>query len=86
MKRPLFLLSVLLIALLCFYSCTTVTPSFPPSIDYTDSRSVTREMEAVRSLIEEKPLDALLRVKRLILYTENTDETNTLYQEAKSNV
>ena len=86
MKRPLFLLSVLLIALLCFYSCTTVTPSFPPSIDYTDSRSVTREMEAVRSLIEEKPLDALLRVKRLILYTENTGETNTLYQEVKSSV
>ena len=86
MKRPLFLLSVLLIALLCFYSCATVTPSFPPSIDYTDSRSVTRELEAVRSLIEEKPLNALLRAKRLILYTENTDETNTLYQEAKSNV
>ena len=86
MKHPPFLLFVLLISLLCFCSCTTVTPSFPPSIDYTDGRSVVREIETVRSLIAEKPLEALLRAKRLTLYTEsteNTDEINVLYQEAE---
>ena len=86
MKRSLFLLSILLLALLCFYACTTVSPSFPPSVDYTDGRSVMREIEVVRGLMSEKPLDGLLRAKRLTLYTESTDEINTLYQDAQSAV
>ena len=86
MKRSLFLLSILLLALFCFYACTTVSPSFPPSVDYTDGRSVMREIEVVRGLMSEKPLDGLLRAKRLTLYTESTDEINTLYQDAQSAV
>ena len=84
MKHSSFLLSVWLITSLCFYSCTTVAPSFPSAIDYTDGRSVMREIEAVRSLIAEKPLEALLRAKRLTLYSENiAGEVDALYQEAE---
>lgn len=81
MKRPSLLLSVLLIELVCFCSCTTVTP--PSSVDYTDGRSVIREIETVRDLIEEKPLEALLRAKRLTLYSESMDDINVLYQETE---
>ena len=79
-------ISALIVLLVTFGACTSVTPSFPQSVNYTDGRSVTREIEAVRGLIAEKPLDGLLRAKRLTLYTERTDEINTLYQDAQSAV
>ena len=87
LSRSLYKICALLIVSLCFYSCTTVAPSFSPAIDYTDGRSVIREIEAVRSLIAEKPLEALLRAKRLTLYSETTaGEINSLYQETESAV
>ena len=79
-------ISTLIVLLVTFGACTSVTPSFSQSVNYADGRSVTREIEAVRGLIAEKPLDALLRAKRLTLYTERTDEINTLYQDSKSAV
>ena len=79
-------ISALIVLVVTFGACTSVTPSFSQNVDYTDGRSVTREIEAVRALIAEKPLDALLRAKRLTLYTESTGETNTLYQDSKSAV
>lgn len=79
-------ISALIVLLVTFGACTSVTPSFSQSVNYADGRSVTREIEAVRGLIAEKPLDALLRAKRLTLYTERTDEINTLYQDSKSAV
>ena len=86
LSRFSFNISALIVLVVTFDACTSVTPSFSQSVDYTDGRSVTREIEAVRALIAEKPLDALLRAKRLTLYTESTGETNTLYQEVKSAV
>ena len=86
LSRFSYNISVLIVLLVTFGACTSVTPSFPQSINYTDGRSVTREIEAVRGLIAEKPLDGLLRAKRLTLYTERTDEINTLYQDAQSAV
>ena len=79
-------ISALIVLLVTFGACTSVTPSFSQSVNYADGRSVTREIEAVRGLIAEKPLEALLRAKRLTLYTERTDEINTLYQDSKSAV
>ena len=79
-------ISALIVLLVTFGACTSVTPSFSQSVNYADGRSVTREIEAVRGLIAEQPLDALLRAKRLTLYTERTDEINTLYQDSKSAV
>ena len=84
--RFLYNISALIVLLVTFGACTSVTPSFSQSVNYADGRSVTREIEAVRGLIAEKPLDALLRAKRLTLYTERTDEINTLYQDSKSAV
>ncbi|MGI5090116.1 serine protease [Treponema vincentii] len=86
LSRFSFNIYALIVLVVTFDACTSVTPSFSQSVDYTDGRSVTREIEAVRALIAEKPLDALLRAKRLTLYTESTGETNTLYQESKSAV
>ena len=65
-------------------ACTTVPAAVPPNVDYTNGRSVLREIEATRGLIAEKPLEALLRAKRLQLYTENIDETDILYREAEA--
>ena len=84
--RFLYNISALIVLLVTFGACTSVTPSFSQSVNYADGRSVTREIEAVRGLIAEKPLEALLRAKRLTLYTEHTDEINTLYQDSKSAV
>ena len=67
-------------------ACTTLTPSFPPAVDYTDGRSVLREIEAARALIAERPLEALLRAKRLELHTDNTDAVTALYQAAEAAV
>ena len=86
LSRLSYNISALIVLLVTFGACSSVTPSFPQSVNYTDGRSVTREIEAVRGLIAEKPLDALLRAKRLTLYTESTGETNTLYQDSKSAV
>ncbi|UTC43455.1 trypsin-like serine protease [Treponema sp. OMZ 857] len=86
LSRFLYNISALIVLLVTFGACTSVTPSFSQSVNYTDGRSVIREIEAVRGLIAEKPLDALLRAKRLTLYTERTDEINTLYQDSKSAV
>ena len=86
LSRFSYNISALIVLLVTFGACTSVTPSFPQSVNYTDGRSVTREIEAVRGLIAEKPLDGLLRAKRLTLYTERTDEINTLYQDAQSAV
>ena len=86
LSRFSYNISVLIVLLVTFGACTSVTPSFSQSVNYTDGRSVTREIEAVRGLIVEKPLDGLLRAKRLTLYTERTDEINTLYQDAQSAV
>ena len=86
LSRFLYNISVLIVLLVTFGACTSVTPAFSQSVNYTDGRSVIREIEAVRGLIAEKPLDALLRAKRLTLYTERTDEINTLYQDAQSAV
>ncbi len=69
-----------------FSVCSSVHPSFPPTVDYTDGRSVLREIEAVRMRIAEKPLEALLRVQRLKLYTEQSSEIDVLYQEAEAAV
>lgn len=77
-------LVVLMVLFGIFGACTSVTPSFSQNVDYTDGRSVIREIETVRSLIPEKPLDALLRAQRLMLYSKNNDETSVLYQEAHS--
>lgn len=79
-------ISVLIVLVVTFGACTSVTSSFPQSINYTDGRSVIREIEAIRGLIAEKPLDALLQTKRLLLYSESTGEINALYQESKSAV
>ena len=82
-----FYRTVLLIVCAAFYgACTTVTPSFSSNVDYTDGRSVIREIEHGRSLIAEKPLEALLRAKRLALYAENTAEVQALYQQAETAV
>lgn len=86
LSRVLSNISALLIVSLLFYSCTTVAPSFSPSIDYTDGRSVIREIETVRSLIAEKPLESLLRAKRLTLYSESSSEISLLYQETETAV
>ena len=86
LSRFSYSISALIVLAITFGACKSVTPSFSQSVDYTDGRSVTREIEAVRALIAEKPLDALLRAKRLTLYTKSTGETNTLYQESKSAV
>lgn len=86
LSRFLYNISALIVLLVTFGACTSVTPSFSQSVNYTDGRSVIREIEAVRGLIAEKPLDALLRAKRLTLYTERTDEINTLYQDSTSAV
>ncbi|UTC57827.1 serine protease [Treponema sp. OMZ 305] len=86
LSRFSYNISTLIVLLVTFSACTSVTPSFSQSVNYTDGRSITREVEAVRGLIAEKPLDALLRAKRLTLYTERTDEINTLYQDAQSAV
>lgn len=69
-----------------FTACTSVTPSFPPAVDYTDGQSVIREIAAVQRLIHDKPLEALLRAKRLTVYTENTEEVRSLYQETAAAV
>lgn len=85
LSRVLYKISSLSIVLLfTFGACASVTPSFPPSIDYTDGRSVIREIETVRSLIAEKPLEALLRAKRLTLYSESSNEISSLYREAET--
>ena len=86
LSRFSYNISALIVLLLTFGACSSVTPSFPQSVNYTDGRSVTREIEAVRGLIAEKPLDALLRANRLTRYTESTDEISTLYQDAQSAV
>ena len=69
-------LVVLMVLFGIFGACTSVTPSFSQNVDYTDGRSVIREIETVRSLIPEKPLDALLRAQRLMLYSKNNYETS----------
>lgn len=86
LSRFSYNISTLIVLLVTFSACTSVTPSFSQNVNYTDGRSITREVEAVHGLIAEKPLDALLRAKRLTLYTERTDEINTLYQDAQSAV
>ena len=78
---------ILAVYAICLSTCASTAPSaFPPAVDYTDGRSVIREIAAVRSLIPEKPLEALLRAKRLAVYTENTDEVNSLYKETTAAV
>ncbi|MEL3907166.1 MAG: S1C family serine protease [Treponema sp.] len=67
-------------------ACTSVTPSFPPPVDYTDGGSVVREIETVRALIEEKPLEALLRAKRLQLYAGSTETVSALYRSSEAAV
>ena len=84
LSRVLYNISIPIALLFTFGACASIAPSFPPCIDYTDGRSVIREIETVRSLITEKPLEALLRAKRLTLYSENSDEINSLYQEAET--
>ena len=86
LRRFSYNISALIVLLVTFNACASVTPSFSQNVDYTDGRSVIREIEAIRNLIAKKPLDALLRAKHLTLYTENTDEINTLYQETKLTV
>ena len=54
--RFLYNISALIVLLVTFGACTSVTPSFSQSVNYADGRSVTREIESVRGLIAEKPL------------------------------
>lgn len=82
MKLSSYCGAMLLVALLLF-SCRTTVPSGAPVVDYTDSRSVVREMNAVRALIAEKPLDAVLRAHHVMHYSRSkTDEMQVLYQDA----
>ena len=82
-KRFIHHALILIVYTVFFSTCTSTAPSaFPPAIDYTDGRSVIREIAAVRGLVPEKPLEALLRAKRLAVYTEHTDQIDSLYEEA----
>lgn len=72
--------------ILSFSACTTLTPEAPAAVDYTDGGSVVREMEAVRTLLTEKPLEALLRAKRLQLYANDTEAVSALYRESEAAV
>lgn len=74
---------VLFSASVWFCCCSTVTPALSPCVDYTDGRSVAREVHDVRALIAEKPLEALLRSYRLTVYTETNDEISGLYQDTR---
>ena len=83
--RFLKITSGLIIIIFICSTCMSI-PVIPPAVDYTDVRSVVREIETARRLIAEKPLEALLRAKRLTLYTETTDDVHALYQEAEAAV
>lgn len=84
MRRLVFLI---ITAVLVFCTgCVSPRSEFPDPIDYTDGGAVIHEMTHIRNFMTEKPLEALVRAKRLTLYTENTQEITALYQEAESNV
>lgn len=84
MRRLAFLI---IAAVLVFCTgCVSPRSEFPDPIDYTDGGAVIHEMMQIRNFMAEKPLEALVRAKRLTLYTENTQEITALYQEAESNV
>ena len=82
--RRYALIALLVTAVCTFGACTSEPSPFPPSIDYTDGRSVLREIDATRVRIAEEPLEALLRAHRLKLYTEHSGEIDALYQEAEA--
>ena len=82
--RRYALIALLVTAVCTFGACTSEPSPFPPSIDYTDGRSVLREIDATRARIAEEPLEALLRAHRLKLYTEHSGEIDALYQEAEA--
>lgn len=82
--RRYALIALLVTAVCTFGACTSEPSPFPPSIDYTDGRSVLREIDATRARIAEEPLQALLRAHRLKLYTEHSGEIDALYQEAEA--
>ena len=82
--RRYALIALLVTAVCTFGACTSEPSPFPPSIDYTDGRSVLREIDATRARIAEEPLEALLRAHRLKLYTEHSSEIDALYQEAEA--
>ena len=82
--RRYALIALLVTAICTFGACTSEPSPFPPSIDYTDGRSVLREIDATRVRIAEEPLEALLRAHRLKLYTEHSGEIDALYQEAEA--
>ena len=82
--RRYALIALLVTAVCTFGACTSEPSPFPPSIDYTDGRSVLREIDATRARIAEEPLEALLRAHRLKLYTEHSGDIDALYQEAEA--
>ena len=82
--RRYALIALLVTAVCTFGACTSEPSPFPPSIDYTDGRSVLREIDATRVRIAEEPLEALLRAHRLKLYTEHSGDIDALYQEAEA--
>lgn len=82
--RRYALIALLVTAVCTFGACTSEPSPLPPSIDYTDGRSVLREIDATRARIAEEPLEALLRAHRLKLYTEHSGEIDALYQEAEA--
>ena len=82
--RRYALIALLVTAVCTFGACTSEPSPFPPSIDYTDGRSVLREIDATRVRIVEEPLEALLRAHRLKLYTEHSGDIDALYQEAEA--
>lgn len=87
MKYTQAVLCTVFAAFVFFSSCGTVTPTLRPSVDYADNSSIVREISAVRNLIAEKPVEALLRAHYIMLYAaQTTDEMRVLYQDARCTV
>ncbi len=75
-----------LFALVLCAACRTVSVELPAPVNYTDETALSREFEETKTLISEKPLQALLRAKRLHSYTAHTETVSALYNEAAASV
>ncbi|MGP1594324.1 MAG: S1C family serine protease [Treponema sp.] len=79
-------LYILPACLMLFTGCTGLPVKTEPLVDYTDTDSIAREVGAVRQLITDKPLAALVRAKRLEQCCSETAEIQELYTNAKQAV
>lgn len=68
---------------LLFMGCTALPVKTAPLVDYTDTDSIAREAAAVRQLITDKPLAALVRAKRLEQCCGNQAGIQEVYVDAK---